>query len=94
MYRGRIARKFFEIVARAAILKDELRLSATFVIQRNWRGLVARRKARLRRDYKDLIYRSAVKMQFAWYRHNDNYTTFLLMRGLWHKELRTKQVNS
>jgi hypothetical protein len=93
-FRGRLAKLFVMIRIRERILQAEIKYSAVYIIQRNWRAHVGRCKAQAIRDHIALVYRSAVRLQFAWYQYKENFSTFVLMRALWEKDEWDKSVRA
>ncbi|KDO29884.1 hypothetical protein SPRG_04951 [Saprolegnia parasitica CBS 223.65] len=85
-WRGRIGRKFVRTVVLVERRFVEARWQATLLLQRMVRGLFGRRAARAIRTYLARRISAALLIQKAWYRRNNEYTTFFLLGCLREKD--------
>eukprot|EP00949_MAST-11_sp_MAST-11-sp1_P005111 g5111.t1 len=79
-YRAWLARQLFYAMVERRIRAFELRITATLIIQRAWRGHAARVVIWKVQQHNMRRVEAAVTIQRWWYNVNDEFSTFLLMR--------------
>ncbi|KAJ1454047.1 hypothetical protein M885DRAFT_618542 [Pelagophyceae sp. CCMP2097] len=80
--RGYVARLKCDELRAERRFQIEMRVSAPYVMQQRWRGALARMVFRRLLDEIESTNLAAVRLQFAWYRRQNAFPTFLLLSCL------------